>query len=91
MQITVGKSFPVAAILVAENVTLCEIALRFDDAVLQEITGNSNPSAFVGPNMEKQVAWELRAKRAIAETIVRLDAHGNGLPQLSEFAVEVLQ
>ena len=33
----------------------------------------------------------LRGKRASAETTIRLDANGNGLPQFSEFTVEVIQ
>ncbi len=90
VRISVGESFPVAARVIADNIILCEVFLRFDELVLEETTGNSNPSTFVGPHVEREVLWELRGKRAAAETTIRLDASGDGLPQLSEFTVEVI-
>lgn len=91
VQVRVGESFPVAASLLADNVSACTVSLRFDDLALEEITSNPNPWTFSGPDIQEEVQWELRGKTAVPETTVRINVRANGLPQLSEFAVEVTQ
>src|SRR5438132_7738598 len=89
VRVRVGEPFPVTANVLADNVDSCAVSLGFDDLALEEITRNPNPLMFLGPSVRDEVQWELRGKKAIRETSVRINAVGNGLPQLSEFAVEV--
>lgn len=91
LRVRVGESFPVTASVLADHIGLCTVFLRFDDLALEEITRHPNPWTFLGPSVREQVQWELRGKKAMTETSVRVNAEGNGLPQLSEFAVEVTQ
>src|SRR5438046_27259 len=85
----VAHSFPVVAKIVADNVASCEVFLRFDELVLEEITLHPNLWQFPGPYVEEEVQWELRCKQAATETPARIEARANGLFQLSVLEVEI--
>lgn len=91
VKIQVGQMFPVTARILADNIGLCEVVLTFDELVLEETTRNPNPRKLAGPDIDEQIGWQLRGKEAVSQTFVSLNATGNGIPQMSEFSVEVTQ
>ncbi len=63
VKIQVGEMFPVTARILADNISSCEVVLRFDELVLEEITRNANPWKFDGPDIDEQVGWQLRVRK----------------------------
>jgi len=91
IRIQVGNTIAVKARLLADNISSCEVSLKFDEVVLEETSGWSNPSTFVGPSVADQVEWALRGKRPSPKIFVSLEGRAEELFQKSEFAVEVTQ
>src|SRR5438045_1832120 len=90
LRVHVGQAIPVSASVLADNILSCEVSLKFDELVIEEMSGRPNPRKFSGSSVADQVQWELRAKQPISTTFIEIEAWANGLFQMSQFALEVI-
>lgn len=89
VRIRMGEMIPVTATVLADNISSCEVLLRFDQDAFQEIGGSPNPWRFAGSTVAEHVRWKLQASRTAVRTFVTVEAQADGLFQKSEFAVEI--
>lgn len=76
--------------VVASHVNQCEVHLVFDEAIMEETSGHPARRSLDCRTVQ-ELSWRFLAKRATAKTYLSIEGQGEGLFQMIDFPVEVIQ